>query len=106
MNTVEEGVFQASPETALSAELDRSIEAALAWIEARQDEAGFWVGHLESNACMEAEWLLAFYIIGYRHPRTDSIIKGILDRQRPDGSWEIYYEAETRGGSNRREYGY
>jgi len=95
MNTVEDGVLEASSETGLPGELDRSIDAALEWIEARQEQDGFWVGHLESNACMEAEWLLAFHIIGYRHPKTDGIIKGILDRQRADGSWEIYYEAET-----------
>ncbi|MDZ7843017.1 MAG: squalene--hopene cyclase [Gammaproteobacteria bacterium] len=95
MNTVEEGLFDASPEIELSGELDRSIEAAVDWIEARQNRNGFWVGRLETNACMEAEWLLAFHIIGYRHPGTEKILKGILDRQRPDGSWEIYFEAET-----------
>lgn len=95
MKTMDDGVFEVSPESLLSGNLDRSIEAALDWIEARQDPEGFWVGHLETNACMEAEWLLAFHIIGYRHPQTDRIIKGIIDRQRADGSWEIYFEAET-----------
>lgn len=95
MKTVEDGLFDASPEAALAGELDTGIEAALDWIEARQDPEGFWVGRLETNACMEAEWLLAFHFIGYRHPRTGSIIKGIVDRQRPDGSWEIYHQAET-----------
>lgn len=95
MKTMDDGVFEASPETQVSGNLDRSIEAALDWIEARQHPEGFWVGRLETNACMEAEWLLAFHIIGYRHPKTDRIIKGIIDRQRADGSWEIYFEAET-----------
>jgi len=96
MNTVEQGVLEAAPEAGpVGKELDRCIESAFDWLEARQGEEGFWVGQLESNACMEAEWLLAFHVIGYRHPRVERIIKGIVDRQRVDGSWEIYYEAET-----------
>lgn len=95
MNTVEQKVLDEPPLVALSGGLDRSIDAALGWIGGRQNEAGFWAGHLETNACMEAEWLLAFHIIGYEHPAADKLLKGIIDRQRIDGSWEIYYQADT-----------
>lgn len=99
MSTVRSGIREVPcdpPPIDTSADrMDRSIDAALAWIGARQHEEGFWAGRLETNACMEAEWLLAFHFLGYRHPRTDVLLKGIVDRQRGDGSWEVYYQAET-----------
>lgn len=95
MNRVLEEVLDESRENLLPLELGRSIDAALDWIRSRQDEEGFWVGRLETNACMEAEWLLAFHVLGYVHPRTDGILEGIVDRQRPDGAWEIYHDADT-----------
>jgi len=73
--------------------LDAGIKAALAWTDAEQHDDGYWVGVLESNACMEAEWLLAFHILGYDYPWADDLVTGILNRQRPDGAWETYFEA-------------
>ena len=34
--------------------LDHTIEAGLSWLDAEQDDEGFWRGMLESNCCMEA----------------------------------------------------
>ena len=79
---------------ALSA-LDAGIADGLAWLEAEQSPDGFWVGILESNCCIEAEWLLAFHVLGYQHPGRDSILRGILDRQRADGAWETYHDAPS-----------
>ena len=73
--------------------LDHAIEAATTWLDREQGTDGFWVGMLESNCCMEAEWLLAMHYLGYEHPRTRSIIETILKAQREDGSWEIYFDA-------------
>lgn len=73
--------------------LDTPIESALDWLGRRQHAEGFWAGRLESNCCIEAEWLLAFHVIGYRHPASQRIARGLLDRQRSDGSWETYYAA-------------
>jgi squalene-hopene/tetraprenyl-beta-curcumene cyclase len=76
----------------------RSREAAAAavrWLEAHQEPTGFWAGVLESNCCVEAEWLLAFHVLGYRHPEATRIVAGILQRQRSDGAWEVYHEAPT-----------
>jgi squalene-hopene/tetraprenyl-beta-curcumene cyclase len=43
---------------------------------------------------MEAEWLLAFHILGIdSHPLKAGLIQGILDRQRTDGSWEVFFQA-------------
>ncbi|RMF99331.1 MAG: squalene--hopene cyclase [Gammaproteobacteria bacterium] len=75
--------------------VNAAIAAAAAWLREQQSPEGFWAGMLESNACMEAEWLLAFHVIGYRYPDTDGLLRGILERQRADGAWEIYYQAPT-----------
>ena len=76
-----------------SGALDAGIAAALDWADIDQNDQGYWAGDLESNACMEAEWLLAFHILGYQCPWADELVAGILNRQRPDGAWESYYQA-------------
>jgi squalene-hopene/tetraprenyl-beta-curcumene cyclase len=86
----------AAREVANSADhLDQVITAAIDWAEARQDPRGFWAGMLESNACIESEWLLAFHVLGYDYPYTDAVVRGILCRQRDDGSWESYFDAPS-----------
>jgi len=76
--------------------LAAAIENALQWLEADQNPEGFWVGMLESNCCMEAEWLLAMHFLGVPpSPQKESLAQGILDAQRPDGAWETYYDAPT-----------
>ena len=73
--------------------LDDSIERAIEWLDREQQPEGFWVGMLESNQCMEAEWLLAMHLLGYEHPRKQDIVDTILNGQRSDGAWESYYDA-------------
>ena len=71
-----------------------AIEDGLRWLDANQDPEGFWVGLLESNVCMEAEWLLVMHFLGVRDdPKKDGLVQGILNHQRSDGSWETYYDA-------------
>jgi squalene-hopene/tetraprenyl-beta-curcumene cyclase len=71
----------------------RTLENATAWLLRRQDPEGFWEGMVETNSCMEAEWLLASHILGTTLPMRDGFIRAILQRQRPDGSWDIYHGA-------------
>ncbi len=74
--------------------VDTAIDAAIGWLKSNQKPEGFWVGMLESNACIEAEWLLAFHFLGLRDdPKVPGLIEGILHRQRDDGAWEVYYDA-------------
>jgi squalene-hopene/tetraprenyl-beta-curcumene cyclase len=75
--------------------LDDAITSATLWLDEEQDAEGFWVGMLESNSCMEAEWLLLMHFIGYAHPREQDLVNSILAAQRPDGAWESYYEAPS-----------
>ena len=85
------------PDTGIShhdkALLRQSIDKALAWLDREQYEEGYWVGILESNCCIEAEWLLAMHILDYKHPRKADIAATLLAAQREDGSWEVYRDA-------------
>jgi squalene-hopene/tetraprenyl-beta-curcumene cyclase len=73
--------------------LDNAIDRAIGWLDREQHPDGYWVGILESNHCIEAEWLLAMHFLGYEHPRKDDIVATLLVAQRDDGSWGNYYEA-------------
>ncbi len=74
--------------------LDAAIARALEWSDEEQHEQGFWCGNLESNSCMEAQWVLAMHIMGLKDdPKYDGVIRCILNEQREDGSWAIYYGA-------------
>jgi len=78
----------------MSALLDRAIGGALRWLEANQKRDGFWVGILQSNSCMEAQWVLAMHFLGIDNdPKYDGVVRSILKEQRSDGSWEVYYNA-------------
>ncbi len=56
-------------------------------------ENGYWNGRLDSNAGLNAQYLLLNYILGLKpDPLThQKIIHYILDQQNMDGSWNIYY---------------
>ena len=73
--------------------LDETIDRATAWLDRAQQPEGYWVGMLESNQCIEAEWLLAMHFLGFEHPRKKDIVATILNAQREDGSWENYFDA-------------
>ncbi len=84
-----------SLDDALSADrLHAAIVSGSEWLINRQQPEGFWVGTLESNSCMEAQWVLAMHFLGIRDDhKLPGVIQGILHEQRSDGSWEVYHDA-------------
>jgi squalene-hopene/tetraprenyl-beta-curcumene cyclase len=70
-----------------------TLRRAVDWLLCHQDKEGFWVGMVETNSAIEAEWLLCSHILGVRFPIEDGVIRALLKRQRPDGSWEVYHGA-------------
>ncbi len=74
--------------------IDQAIDGAMRWLSAEQRPEGFWVGMLESNCCMEAQWILGMHFLGVKDdPKLKGVIRAILREQRPDGSWEVYHQA-------------
>ena len=71
-----------------------TLGKAIDWIKARQSPDGMWCAPLETNCCMESQWILAMYFIGRDDPKKPHIIKYIKSKQREDGSWDVYYGAE------------
>ncbi len=75
-----------------SSPLQSAIAGAVQWLEACQHPEGYWAGVLESNACIEAEWILAFHVLGNtQDSKIPALRQGLLDEQRADGSWEVYH---------------
>jgi len=71
-----------------------SIDAAADWLKARQKPEGYWAGRLESNACMEAQWILALWFMGLEdHPVRSRLAAALRRMQRADGAWEVFHDA-------------
>lgn len=76
--------------------LETAIRMAGSWLLDRQQQDGHWVAPLQSNACMEAQWCLALWFLGLEdHPLRPRLGQSLLETQRADGSWEVYYEASA-----------
>jgi squalene-hopene/tetraprenyl-beta-curcumene cyclase len=76
------------------AALDLAIDRALGWFAREQAAEGYWWAELESNATMDAEYLLLTHFLG---ARDDQIWRGVAqdirNYQRADGSWAMYHGA-------------
>ncbi|WP_440640898.1 squalene--hopene cyclase [Bradyrhizobium sp. PUT101] len=74
--------------------LRATVSAAIEWLLRRQKPDGHWVGHVESNACMEAQWCLALWFLELEdHPLRPRLARSLLETQRTDGSWHVYHGA-------------
>jgi squalene-hopene/tetraprenyl-beta-curcumene cyclase len=71
-----------------------AVKSAVNWLLERQRSDGHWVGPAQSNACMEAQWCLALWFLGLEdHPLRPRLAQSLIETQRPDGSWQIYFGA-------------
>ncbi len=74
--------------------IGHAIGEACQWLVREQYPEGYWVGMLESNCCMEAQWILGMHFLGIQNdPKQPGIVQAILNEQRADGSWEVYHQA-------------
>lgn len=72
--------------------LDEAIQRSQAYFLRTQHPDGYWIGQLETNVCMAAEYLLLTHFLGVRdEARWTKLANYIRDQQRPDGAWAIYY---------------
>ena len=71
--------------------VDDVIERSQGWFRREQFEAGYWWAELESNATMDAEYVLMTHFLGARNDATwRGVAKDIRSYQRADGSWALY----------------
>src|SRR3954468_4178117 len=76
-------------QTSLDAAIDRGADRLLEL----QHPDGWWVGELESNATMIAQHLFWHHALGLRTAELDrKIANELLARQRPDGTWSIWFD--------------
>lgn len=58
----------------------------------KQHADGYWIGEVEANVCMAAEYLLLTHLLGVRDDeRWRKVATYLLREQRPDGTWAIYF---------------
>ncbi len=72
-----------------------TMARAVAWLRKCQDPQGFWVGRLQSNSCMEAEWVLLQHVLGLPpDPKLPGVLRALWRERRPDGSWAVYFGSQ------------
>lgn len=76
-------------------DLKGNIESSVKYLYSKQSGNGYWNAQLETNCCMEAQWLLASVFCGIKYEKNAEIESYILNNQRADGSWDIYFGAEN-----------
>ena len=72
--------------------LDQAILNSQDYLLSRQEEEGYWVDELESNATITAE-LIFFMHFTERvdQEKQEKLANYLLEIQRDDGSWPLYY---------------
>jgi squalene-hopene/tetraprenyl-beta-curcumene cyclase len=74
-----------------SPRIERAIEAARAWLLARQEPAGFWCGELEGDTTLESYMILIEAFLGrVGSDRSLRLARTIREEALPDGGWSQY----------------
>jgi squalene-hopene/tetraprenyl-beta-curcumene cyclase len=76
-----------------SPDCGQALHRAVGWLLQAQSTEGWWSGELETNVTMTAEHVLLFRFLGLPHDAFRAgAIAHILNHQRGDGSWALYYD--------------
>src|SRR5215472_17386840 len=76
--------------------LKQALDQAVQWLLERQDRGGWWCGELETNVTMTAEHVLLLRFLDLSLERIrDGAIQHILNNQRDDGSWALYFDGRA-----------
>ncbi|MBV8601485.1 MAG: squalene--hopene cyclase, partial [Candidatus Eremiobacteraeota bacterium] len=70
-----------------------ALERAVRWLLERQAREGWWTGELETNVTMTAEHVMLLRFLGISlEPIRERASHHLLQEQRADGSWALYYD--------------
>jgi squalene-hopene/tetraprenyl-beta-curcumene cyclase len=82
----------AGAQAVAATDVDEAIRRTQEYFLCTQHPDGYWVGELETNVCMAAEYLLLTHFLGARdETRWRKIATYIRRQQSTDGGWSIYY---------------
>ncbi len=77
---------------AVEPRLAQAIKRSQAYILSQQCEGGYWVGELEANITLTAEYILFCHLIGcVDEVRQQKCVRYLRLQQRADGGWTLYY---------------
>ena len=72
--------------------LNETIRRSQDYFLRTQHRDGYWMGELETNVCMAAEYLLLTHFLGARDDeRWTKVANYLRSQQQPDGTWSIYH---------------
>jgi squalene-hopene/tetraprenyl-beta-curcumene cyclase len=81
---------------AIGTDLDRTLDAGVERLLSLQRPGGWWVAELESNVTMTAQHIFWTTFLGLADEDTvRRCANELLARQKPDGTWSIFWEGET-----------
>lgn len=70
-----------------------TVNRAIDYAFSIQHQEGYWIGRLDSNSTMEAEYLMLLKFLGIEDPDIwRRVANHILSQQREDGTWGQYYQ--------------
>lgn len=70
-----------------------TIERSIDYFTRAQDPCGYWMGELESNATITAEYLFLYRLLGRADPQREREVARQLLATQVDGGWPLYYGA-------------
>ncbi|MDE1161859.1 MAG: squalene--hopene cyclase [Acidobacteriaceae bacterium] len=77
------------------------IRRSAEWLLGQQHEEGYWVGELEADSMLEADYIYMHTLLGTGDPgKMERCINEILRHQNDDGGWSLY-----PGGPSNVNYG-
>lgn len=74
------------------AKIAESIQKSIHKLLRLQHEEGFWLGELECDVSVTADWVLLMHILGRAQtPKLEKAARWILQHQNSDGGWPVYF---------------
>lgn len=82
-------------ESSWSRRLEKAIRNTTDFFLKTQHEEGYWWAELESNVTITSEYIMLHFLLGISDPQKQAgMVKYLLNQQRRDGSWGLYYGDE------------
>ncbi len=82
-------------------QVKRAISKSVDWLFSQQHEEGYWVGELEADSMLEADYIFMHFLLQTGDPgRMERCKNEILRHQNEDGGWSLY-----PGGPSNVSYG-